>query len=230
MGTPHGSRFSLPSGVTTQKPVQIRSVPLGVYQTNCYTVQCANELWVVDAGFEPESLLDLIKASGLAPKALILTHAHPDHIAGVPAVLDRYPGTPVLIHEAEARWLTDADLNLSALMGEPLTIAAADRTLADGDALDLGTSTWRVLHTPGHSPGSISLACDQAPVVLAGDALFAGSVGRTDFPNSSPQVLADSIRGKLYALSDDTTVFPGHGPSTTIGREKTTNPFVRAQG
>ncbi|MEO0630201.1 MAG: MBL fold metallo-hydrolase [Planctomycetota bacterium] len=217
--------------MTTQNPVQIRSVPLGaMYQTNCYTVQCANELWIVDAGFEPEPLLELVADTGLTPTKLILTHAHPDHIAGVPAVLERHPGTPVLIHEAEQRWLTDANLNLSALMGKPLTIDAPDGTLAEGDTLTLGTSTWRVLHTPGHSPGSISLACDQVPVVIAGDALFAGSVGRTDFPNGSPDVLAESIRSKLYTLPDNTTVFPGHGPSTTIGHEKATNPFVTAVG
>ncbi|MEL7484449.1 MAG: MBL fold metallo-hydrolase, partial [Planctomycetota bacterium] len=192
--------------MTTQNPVQIRSVPLGaMYQTNCYTVQCANELWIVDAGFEPEPLLELVADTGLTPTKLILTHAHPDHIAGVPAVLERHPGTPVLIHEAEQRWLTDANLNLSALMGKPLTIDAPDGTLAEGDTLTLGTSTWRVLHTPGHSPGSISLACDQVPVVIAGDALFAGSVGRTDFPNGSPDVLAESIRSKLYTLPDNTT-------------------------
>ena len=214
--------------MTTQNPVQIRSVPLGLYQTNCYTVQCANELWVVDAGFEPEPLLELIAEADTSPSALILTHAHPDHIAGVPAVLERYPGTPVYVHEAERRWLTEPDLNLSALMGEPISIAPPDQTLADGDTLTLGTSSWRVLHTPGHSPGSISLACESVPVVIAGDALFAGSVGRTDFPNSSPAVLAASIRTKLYTLPDNTTVFPGHGPSTTIGHEKATNPFVPA--
>lgn len=201
-----------------------------MYQTNCYTVQCANELWIVDTGFDPEPLLDLVADTGLTPTKLILTHAHPDHIAGVPAVLERYPGTPVLVHEAERRWLTDANLNLSALMGKPLTIDAPDGTLAEGDTLTLGTSTWRVLHTPGHSPGSISLACDQVPVVIAGDALFAGSVGRTDFPNGSPDVLAESIRTKLYTLPDNTTVFPGHGPSTTIGHEKANNPFVTAAG
>ena len=210
-------------------PVEIRSVPLGaMYQTNCYTVQCANELWVSDAGFEPEPLLDLIAESGLSPTKLILTHAHPDHIAGVPAVLERHPGTPVLVHEAEQRWLTDADLNLSALMSRPLRIGPPDRTLSEGDTLALGTSTWHVLHMPGHSPGSISLVCDDVPVVISGDALFRGSVGRTDFPNSSPDILAESIRSKLYTLPDKTTVFPGHGPSTTIGHEKASNPFVPA--
>ncbi len=212
--------------MTARNPVQIRSVALGVYQTNCYTVRCGDQLWIVDAGFDPEPLIELASESGLKPAAIILTHAHPDHIAGVPAVLERFPATPVFVHEAEARWLTDPDLNLSSLMGQPLSIEPADRLLHDGETLSLNGSTWRVLHTPGHSPGSISLACEDVPVVIAGDALFSGSVGRTDFPNSDPAVLAESIRSKLYTLSEDTTVFPGHGPSTTIGHEKATNPFV----
>lgn len=227
-GLPTSSRSSLPSRVSEQHPVTIRSVVLGVYETNCYTVQCANELWVVDAGFEPAPLLELIREAGQPPTAIVLTHAHPDHIAGVPDVLECYPGTPVMVHEAEERWLTEPDLNLSSLMGTPLSISPPDRTLKHGESLQLGTSVWRVLHTPGHSPGSISLACEQMPVVIAGDALFAGSVGGTDFPNSSPAVLAESIRTRLYTLPDETTVFPGHGPSTTIGRERSTNPFVRA--
>lgn len=201
-----------------------------MHQTNCYTVRSGDHLWIVDAGFDPAPLIDLVTGTGLTPEAIVLTHAHPDHIAGIPEVLEAFPGTPVWIHRLERNWLTDPTLNLSALMGQPVAVGEANRLLDDDESLTLGDTTWRVRHTPGHSPGSISLSCDQAPVVLAGDALFAGSVGRTDFPGSDPATLAESIRTQLYTLPDETTVFSGHGPSTTIGREKASNPFVPAEG
>ncbi|MEO1585250.1 MAG: MBL fold metallo-hydrolase [Planctomycetota bacterium] len=209
--------------------LQIDSRPLGAYQTNCYTVRHGEHLWVVDAGFEPAPLLDLVDETGLVPELLLLTHAHPDHIAGIPDLRRAFPGMPVAVHSAEQRWLTDPDLNLSSLMGEPVSVGAPDRLLEDGERLSLGALSWHVRHTPGHSPGSLSFVCDSAPVVIAGDALFAGSVGRTDFPNSDPETLAASIRTGLYTLPDETTVFPGHGPSTTIGHEKASNPFVQPE-
>ncbi|HED52959.1 MAG TPA: MBL fold metallo-hydrolase [Phycisphaerales bacterium] len=205
----------------------IRSVPLGAYQTNCYTIQGGDHLWIIDAGYQPEPLLKLIRESGLSPEAIILTHAHSDHIAGIPDILREYPNTPIWIHENEQRWLHDPQLNLSAFLGQPISVPGPDRLIAEGETLSLGDSTWNVLHTPGHSPGSLTFVSNQYPVALVGDALFAGSIGRTDFPNSSFETLADSIRTKLYTLPDDVAVLPGHGPTTTIGKERATNPFVQ---
>jgi hydroxyacylglutathione hydrolase len=211
-------------------PLLIDTFTLGPWETNCYVVRVGgpHDCWIIDAGFEPGAMIARVRGLGLRPAALILTHAHLDHIAGVREVLAAFPGTPVMIHEAEREWLVDPELNLSAAIGMPVTAPAPDALLRDGQVLELDGLSWRVLHTPGHSPGGVSLVNAEHATALVGDALFAGSVGRTDFPGSSPEVLARSIREKLYVLPDATRVLPGHGPATTIGREKATNPFVRA--
>jgi len=206
---------------------EITSHTLGHYATNCYVIRVpgSTSCWVIDASFEPAAMVADIKRRGLTPAALILTHAHVDHIAGIPDFLRAFPRTPVWIHEAERDWLTDPELNLSVFTGEPVSVAAADRLLRDGEELDLDGTAWRVLHTPGHSPGGIALVHNDTAIV--GDTLFNGSVGRTDFPGCDSDTLARSIRAKLYILAPATRVYPGHGPATTIAHEKKTNPFVR---
>jgi hydroxyacylglutathione hydrolase len=168
-----------------------------------------------------------VRQADLRPEKLILTHAHLDHIAGVDAVSRAFPGVELLIHEAEREWLTDPDLNLSGGYGFPITCRPADRLLRDGDELTIGDETWQVMHTPGHSPGGITLYNAQRSVAFAGDTLFAGSIGRSDFPGSDFETLAHSIRTRLYTLPDATRILPGHGPETSVGREKRSNPFVR---
>jgi glyoxylase-like metal-dependent hydrolase (beta-lactamase superfamily II) len=203
---------------------------LGPFATNCYVVSVpgAADCWIVDASFEPGEMIDHVRAQGLRPAAVILTHAHVDHIAGLDDVARAFPKTPVMIHEAERDWLTDPMLNLSGAYGLPISFRQPDRLLRDADTLALGPTTWRVLHTPGHSPGGIALVLKGEPhVALTGDALFAGSIGRTDFPGCSFEALAASIREKLYTLPADTVIHPGHGPATTIGREMKSNQFVR---
>ncbi len=199
----------------------------GPYATNCYLLWTENDAWIVDAGFEPQGMIERARALPAPPSMLILTHAHVDHIAGVEAVRRAFPGITVAIHEAERDWLTDAALNLSAYSGTPVACRAPDRLLRHAESLTLGASTWRVIHTPGHSPGGITLHEPSLGVALVGDALFAGSIGRTDFPGCSMEQLSRSIRERLYTLPDATRVLPGHGPETTIGREARSNPFVR---
>jgi hydroxyacylglutathione hydrolase len=220
-------------GPTPIPTPQIAAFTLGPYETNCFVVSVppSDECWIVDAGFGPEPMIEYIRREVLRPRALILTHAHPDHIAGVAAVRAAFPDLPILIHPAEADWLNNPEKNLSAAMGVPITAPGPDGTLEEGQELELAGTRWTVLHTPGHSPGGVTLHFPGDPdapgIARGGDALFAGSIGRTDFPGSDHDTLLGAIRAKLYALPDQTRVFPGHGPETTIGREKRSNPFVR---
>ena len=207
---------------------------LGPFATNCYVVTPgeggtgdAKSCWIVDASFEPGEMIGHVRERGLKPAALVLTHAHVDHIAGVRDVLGAFPGTPLLIHEAESGWLNDPLLNLSAMMGMPVTAPEATRVLREGEVLGLSRDEWRVMHTPGHSPGGITLYHEPSGTAIVGDSLFSGSIGRTDFPGSDHATLERSIRERLYTLPDDVRIWPGHGPGSTIGREKKTNPFVR---
>lgn len=211
---------------------EVDCVTLGPFETNCYLVSIPGDstrsCWIVDASFDPDELIELVHAKGLRPAALVLTHAHVDHIAGVGEVRAAFPGLPILIHEAEREWLSDPVLNLSAMMAMDVTAPGPDRLLTDGDRLELAGTTWDVLHTPGHSPGGITLHHAPSATALVGDTLFNASIGRFDFPGSDEETLVRSIKDRLYALPDQTRVFPGHGPPTTIGREKRSNPFVRA--
>ncbi len=205
---------------------------LGPFETNTYLVYPKGggrgaPCWIVDPSFGPEPVIERVKELGLKPTAIVLTHAHADHIAGVDEVLESFPGLPVLVHEAEREWLSDSVRNLSLLGGMPVTAQGPTRTIAEGEELEVGGVKWRVLHTPGHSHGGITLYHAKSGTAIVGDTLFAGSVGRSDFPGSDGRVLERSIQTKLYTLPEDTRIFPGHGPSSTIGREKKTNPFVR---
>ncbi|MHC4415164.1 MAG: MBL fold metallo-hydrolase [Planctomycetota bacterium] len=207
---------------------RIETFVLGEFQTNCYVVTPPGraECWIVDCGFEPDPMLDHISRRGLTPVALLLTHTHPDHIAGVDAALGRFGPLPLYVHEAEAGYCSDATLNLSALMGMPVTVTEPDHTLRGGGTLELDGLLWRVVHAPGHSPGGVLYVHDESKQAIVGDTLFAGSIGRMDFPSSDPAALRLTISEVLMGLPDDMTIYPGHGEVTTIGRERTTNPFV----
>ena len=209
----------------------LRAWALGPFDTNCYvvTAPCTAGCWIVDPGIGPQAVIKAVQAGGLRPEAVVLTHAHLDHVAGIGEVLRAFPGTPVLGHESERDWPGDPALNLSASYGIPIAVPGATRFITEGDELALGSDRWRVLHTPGHSPGGITLVNDRAGVAIVGDTLFAGSIGRSDFPGSDERVLHGSIREKLYTLPDATEVACGHGEPTTIGREKRSNPFVNSR-
>jgi hydroxyacylglutathione hydrolase len=226
------TRFDDLSSAGPAGSLTIEAFTLGPWGTNCYLVHtgAGSEAWIVDASFGPGPIARRAKELGVAVRAIVLTHAHVDHIAGLTELRGAFPGAEVLLHRDERDWLEKPMLNLSEGAGIPVTSAAPDRLLDGGETLTLGAHAFDVLHTPGHSPGGIALHCAEQKVALVGDTLFAGSIGRSDFPTSDPDALFDSILRVLYALPDETRVLPGHGPATTIGREKRTNPFVRAGG
>lgn len=183
---------------------------------------------VVDPGFDTESLLSLLRRSGLVVDAILNTHGHADHIAGNAELKRRFPEAPLMIGRNDAPLLTNPELNLSAPFGIPLTSPPADQLLSDGERIERAGLPFLVREIPGHSPGSVVFVAEGAepPYVLAGDVLFAGSVGRTDFPGGSSRQLIEGIHEKLFDLPDATIVYPGHGPRTTIGAERRSNPFV----
>jgi glyoxylase-like metal-dependent hydrolase (beta-lactamase superfamily II) len=184
---------------------------------------------VIDVGFEPEPLLNFIQEHRLKTEAVMLTHAHADHIGGLEELRRRLDRPSVWIHPAEAEHLGDPWRNLSAFMGSEVTAQPAEASLGDGQSLSLGPLSFEIRHTPGHSPGGISLYQAESRLALVGDTLFAGGIGRSDFPESDPATLQASIRQRLLSLPDEVTVYPGHGPPTTIGRERQSNPFLQAE-
>ncbi len=183
---------------------------------------------VVDPGFEPNLIVEVLEREGKRVGAILLTHGHADHIAGNQAIKEYAPDAPIVIGRNEAALLTNPKLNLSASYGLPLTSPPADLLLDDGQRVVLAGFNFLVKEIPGHSPGSIVLIADQfePPFAFVGDVLFAGSVGRTDFPGGSSEKLIQGIRKHLLSLPDATLVLSGHGPATTIGTEKRSNPFV----
>ena len=206
----------------------ITSFTLGAFETNCFIVHLADhaDCWIVDCGEDPGELLDAVASKKLHPTDLLLTHAHAGHIAGVKEALRRFPDIRISIHPREAGFCSDPMLNLSAMAGMPLTIPEPEGRLEHGQRLMLGSSEWEVLHTPGHSPGGITLLHRASNQAIVGDTLFAGSIGRFDFPTSNRDDLHRSIHEVLLKLPDEVRIFPGHGPQSTIGHERQTNPFI----
>jgi len=201
---------------------------LGGYQTNCYVLRkddSAKDCLIIDPGLEADELIGLLDEQKLNPVAVLLTHGHIDHIAGVAALRNRFADIKVYIHNLDAEMLTEPTINLSAMSGIAFVTDSEDVPLKEREIIDLAGVKLLVLHTPGHTPGGISLYSRQAGVVFVGDTLFADSIGRTDFPGGSMSQLLASVREKLFTLPGETEVYPGHGPATTIAAEKAHNPF-----
>ncbi len=203
-------------------------LPLGPLQTNCYILsQKDGSCLIIDPGEEPNKIIQYINSKKLNPKAILLTHAHFDHIGAVDPIREQY-SIPVYIHKKEESWLSDASLNGSQffLHGDKIQVSKADHVITAEMRMEIEGFSFEIFETPGHSPGSISFYFQQDGIVVSGDALFQSSIGRTDLPGGSHEVLLKSIHEKLLVLPENTLVLPGHGPATTIGQEMDSNPFL----
>jgi len=182
---------------------------------------------VVDPGFEPDKIVDELRRRSLRPALILNTHGHVDHIAGNAAMKQVYPEALLVIGRNDAAMLTDADLNLSGPFGVPIVSPPADRLVDEGEMVDAAGMAFEVLAIPGHSPGHVVYVHRDGEVVtvLGGDVVFAGSIGRTDFPGGDLKLLLRGIRDKMWPLPDAAVIHPGHGPATTVGAEKRDNPF-----
>jgi hydroxyacylglutathione hydrolase len=209
--------------------MKIDRLILGDFQTNCYVVrkdEAATDCLIVDAGLDSTDLLAFLAEHHLNPTAVVLTHGHIDHIAGLPALRQQHPRLKVYIHTLDADLLANPQANLSLFAGESFETDPADVLLQDGDTVQEAGMTLRVLHTPGHTPGGVCFYAESEGLVFAGDTLFAEGVGRTDFPGGNGRQLLESIRTKLLTLPDATAVYPGHAMRTTVAHERTHNPFL----
>ncbi len=207
--------------------MKIASVVVGVWMVNCWFLvnEDTKEALVFDPGDEAERILDYVNQKGWKVSAILLTHGHSDHIAAVNELRQKTKAS-VYAYEAEKEMLLDMRLNMSDTMTSGGVTVEPDKLLHDGQDLTLSGIQLKVIHTPGHTPGGCCFYCEEAGCLFAGDTLFQGSVGRSDFPGGSMGALIRSIKEKLFVLPDTTTVYPGHGGETTIAYEKAHNPFV----
>jgi hydroxyacylglutathione hydrolase len=206
----------------------LEMLTVGPFQENCYIIgdEDSGAGAVVDPGDEAARIALAVEQTDLEVGSIIVTHAHIDHVGAVAALADEY-ACPVLMH-AESEPMLKQLPTQAMMMGLKFgKVPAVDRHISDGEVLGVGKLRLRSLYTPGHAPGHLAFYVEDEGVVLSGDALFAGSVGRVDLPGGSMEVLMRSIEERLLTLPDETKVFPGHGPQTEIGSERTTNPFLQ---
>lgn len=199
---------------------------MGVMGANCYLIGCpeTKKAVIIDPGAEGQSIHRWIIEKGYHVEYILLTHGHLDHIGAVDELRDTL-GAKVGIHAMDAEMLTNGQKNLSAYMGSSIEMKPADVLLEDGQTLTVGKMAIKVIATPGHTLGGVSFLTSEG--LISGDTLFDGSIGRTDFPGGSMEQIIDSIKQKLLVLPEETRVYPGHGDTTTIGREKRINPFLQ---
>jgi hydroxyacylglutathione hydrolase len=207
----------------------VACVTVGMLEENCYLYACpkTREAVIIDPGDEAERILGMIQQQKLIPKYIVNTHGHFDHICAIDEISEVYP-VPLAIHPADLLMYTDERNALLHGRSAPLVKRKPDILLQEGDQITFGTLTLKVLHTPGHSPGSICLV-SESHCIFSGDTLFQRGIGRTDLPGGDHAQIEQSIRTKLYTLEDDLVVFPGHGEPTTIAEEKYENPFVNVE-
>lgn len=204
----------------------LKRIPAGVYAANCYVITCEDtkKTAIIDPGGDANDIVNYIERNDLDLDCIILTHAHGDHIGGVPEIKDK-KGVPVFIHNQDADMLKNKNRNMTSLMSGPDVEVVADKLLQDGDTIKLGNLELNIIHTPGHTRGGICIQIED--ILITGDTLFTGSIGRTDFEGGSYEEIIDSIKKKLLVFDNQMKVYPGHGPESTIGVEKRTNPYIR---
>jgi len=207
-----------------RKPI-VDMFSVGMLETNCVVVVCPDtkEAVVVDPGDEAKVIMEHVERLGAKVRYIVDTHGHPDHVLANADVKEA-TGAQLAIHPLDAPMLSSMPAELTYWLPKPVRASSPDVLLNEGDVISFGNVTLQVLHTPGHTPGHISLVTEG--IAIVGDVLFCQGIGRTDFPGGSFQQLIESIRTKLFPLGDDTVVYPGHGPTTTIGDEKEYNPFL----
>lgn len=209
--------------------VKIYPIPVGEYQANCYIVSVNERALIVDPGDEAGKIIQYLETKRLKPEAILMTHGHFDHIGALKEVQAKYE-VPVYAHKDEEEYFTNSGYNLSFKSGRtPIEIhdLSAFIFMNEDETIQLLDQQIDIRHVPGHSLGSIAFYFKEAGVVLSGDALFKGSIGRTDLIHGNYDQLISSIKAKLFTLPDDTVVYSGHGAATVIGDEKQTNPFFR---
>jgi hydroxyacylglutathione hydrolase len=218
------------SSFVKQQELQIATIVSHPFEQNTYIVRLPDrdDCVVIDPGLEPEKIIRHLEQAGLTPAAILITHGHSDHIGGNGPIKKRWPNCPLVIGVGDSTKLTDPWLNLSAGFGTPLVSPPADVTVKDGDTYEAAGFEWQVRSMPGHTVGHVVYLWEgQEPaIVFVGDVIFAGSIGRTDFPDGDHRQLVFGIRSKLFTLPDETILAPGHGSMTTVGVEKSSNPFA----